>query len=204
MIHSHYWLSGQVGWLARDRWGVPLVHSAHTLAKVKNDALAEGDAPEPLARGDRRGAGGRRGRPADRLDRGGGRPAGRALRRRPAPRSTSCRPASTSTGSRPARARSARRALGLRPDDLVLLFVGRIQPLKAPDVLLRAVAELRADAPELARRVQVVVVGAPSGSGLADPNWLQHLAEQLGIGAHVRFVGRSDGPSWPTTTGPPT
>ena len=49
-MHSHYWLSGQVGALARDRWGVPLVHSMHTMAKVKNDALAEGDTPEPLAR----------------------------------------------------------------------------------------------------------------------------------------------------------
>ena len=38
LIHSHYWLSGQVGWLARERWGVPLVHTAHTLAKVKNAA----------------------------------------------------------------------------------------------------------------------------------------------------------------------
>src|SRR6202034_1801197 len=50
LIHSHYWLSGQVGWLASERWGVPLVHTAHTLSKVKNGALAEGDAPEPLAR----------------------------------------------------------------------------------------------------------------------------------------------------------
>jgi D-inositol-3-phosphate glycosyltransferase len=50
VIHSHYWLSGQVGWLARERWGVPLVHSAHTLARVKNALLAEGDDPEPLAR----------------------------------------------------------------------------------------------------------------------------------------------------------
>lgn len=30
LVHSHYWLSGQVGYLAKDRWGVPLVHSAHT------------------------------------------------------------------------------------------------------------------------------------------------------------------------------
>lgn len=36
VVHSHYWLSGQVGWLARDRWAVPLVHTAHTLAAVKN------------------------------------------------------------------------------------------------------------------------------------------------------------------------
>ena len=45
IVHSHYWLSGQVGWLARDRWAVPLVHTAHTLAAVKNAALAEGDSP---------------------------------------------------------------------------------------------------------------------------------------------------------------
>ena len=44
LVHSHYWLSGQVGWLARDRWGVPLVHTAHTLAKAKNASLASGDA----------------------------------------------------------------------------------------------------------------------------------------------------------------
>src|SRR5689334_6552313 len=49
-VHSHYWLSGQVGALARDRWGVPLIHSMHTMAKVKNDALAAGDTPEPVAR----------------------------------------------------------------------------------------------------------------------------------------------------------
>ncbi|MEI2820688.1 MAG: glycosyltransferase [Marmoricola sp.] len=50
LVHSHYWLSGQVGALARDRWGVPLVHSMHTMAKVKNAALAVGDAPEPAVR----------------------------------------------------------------------------------------------------------------------------------------------------------
>ena len=50
VIHSHYWLSGQVGFLAKDRWGVPLVHTAHTLARVKNDWLADGDAPEPPGR----------------------------------------------------------------------------------------------------------------------------------------------------------
>ena len=36
LLHSHYWLSGQVGWLASERWDVPLVHSMHTMAKVKN------------------------------------------------------------------------------------------------------------------------------------------------------------------------
>src|SRR5690242_10068816 len=50
LIHSHYWLSGHVGWLARERWGVPLIHTAHTLARVKNRSLADGDRPEPMAR----------------------------------------------------------------------------------------------------------------------------------------------------------
>ncbi len=50
VIHSHYWLSGQVGFLAKDRWAVPLVHTAHTLALVKNSLLAEGDSPEPPGR----------------------------------------------------------------------------------------------------------------------------------------------------------
>ena len=50
LVHSHYWLSGQVGWLAADRWCVPLVHTMHTMAKVKNAQLADGDLPEPAGR----------------------------------------------------------------------------------------------------------------------------------------------------------
>jgi D-inositol-3-phosphate glycosyltransferase len=50
LVHSHYWLSGQVGWLASERWRVPLVHTMHTMAKVKNLALTEGDTPEPAVR----------------------------------------------------------------------------------------------------------------------------------------------------------
>ena len=50
LVHSHYWLSGQVAWLAAERWDVPLVHTMHTTAKVKNLTLADGDTPEPVAR----------------------------------------------------------------------------------------------------------------------------------------------------------
>ena len=50
LVHSHYWLSGQVGWLAADRWRVALVHTMHTMARVKNLHLAEGDPPEPRGR----------------------------------------------------------------------------------------------------------------------------------------------------------
>jgi D-inositol-3-phosphate glycosyltransferase len=50
VVHAHYWLSGQAGWLAADRWDVPLVATMHTLARVKNAALAPGDTPEPAGR----------------------------------------------------------------------------------------------------------------------------------------------------------
>ena len=49
LVHSHYWLSGQVGTVARERWNVPLVHTMHTMAKVKNAMLAEGDEPSRSA-----------------------------------------------------------------------------------------------------------------------------------------------------------
>lgn len=50
LIHSHYWLSGQVGWLLRDLWRIPLIHTAHTLAAVKNSYRDDSDTPESEAR----------------------------------------------------------------------------------------------------------------------------------------------------------
>jgi D-inositol-3-phosphate glycosyltransferase len=82
---------------------------------------------------------------------------------------------------------AARRATGTPEDAVVLLFVGRIQPLKAPDVVLHAAAAMLADDPALRARLQVHVVGAPSGSGLDAPEQLQKLAADLGIADVVRF-----------------
>ncbi|MCO7220482.1 D-inositol-3-phosphate glycosyltransferase [Klenkia sp. PcliD-1-E] len=187
VLHSHYWLSGQVGWLARDRWGVPLVHSAHTLAKVKNAALAEGDEPEPRARviGEEQVVA-----EADRLIANTAEEARQLVRWYDADpaRTLVVPPGVDLERFRPGDRAAARRAVGVAEDALVLLFVGRIQPLKAPDVLLRAAARLLADEPALRGRLQVLVVGAPSGSGLAEPRRLQELAVSLGIADVVRFV----------------
>jgi D-inositol-3-phosphate glycosyltransferase len=184
VIHSHYWLSGQVGWLARERWGVPLVHSAHTLAKVKNTLLADGDLPEPMARviGEEQVVA-----EADRLVASTEEEADELVELYRADRSAVrvIAPGVDLAAFTPGPTAAARARVGLDRDADVLLFVGRIQPLKAPDVLLRAVALARAD---LARPVQVVILGAPSGSGLAEPAWLTGLAAALGIADSVRFV----------------
>jgi D-inositol-3-phosphate glycosyltransferase len=83
---------------------------------------------------------------------------------------------------------TVRAELGLPPDAAVLLFAGRIQPLKAPDVLLRAVAELLAQTPSLRSRLVVPVVGGPSGTGLEHPESLAQLSSELGLDDVVRFV----------------
>jgi D-inositol-3-phosphate glycosyltransferase len=141
LVHSHYWLSGQVGWLAKERWGVPLVHTMHTMAKVKNLWLADGDSPEPALRaiGEAQVV-----EAADRLiastaeeatqlvDLYGADPA----------RVEVVAPGVDLSVFSPGDRVTSRLRLGLPADAVVLLFVGRIQPLKAPDVVLRAAASL--------------------------------------------------------------
>ncbi|CCH35335.1 Glycosyltransferase, family 4 [Saccharothrix espanaensis DSM 44229] len=187
VVHSHYWLSGQVGWLARERWGVPLVHTAHTLAKVKNANLALRDTPEPRMRviGEEQVVA-----EADMLVANTDVEAAELVKLYDAdPAKVQVVPPGVdldlfTPGDRDA----ARAALGLRPDDLVLTFVGRIQPLKAPDVLLHSAAELLRRAPGLRERLVVQVVGGPSGTGVKTPEELKRLAGELGITDVVRFL----------------
>jgi D-inositol-3-phosphate glycosyltransferase len=186
LIHSHYWLSGQVGWLAKERWGVPLVHSMHTMAKVKNASLAMGDSPEPTARaiGEAQVVAA-----ADRLIASTGEEAEQLIELYDADpeKVATVAPGVDLDVFTPGDGRAARRRLGIAEDAVVLLFVGRIQPLKAPDVLLRAAARLVAADPALRERLVVAVVGGPSGSGLEHPEYLAELAGELGISDLVRF-----------------
>lgn len=186
-VHSHYWLSGQVGALARDRWGVPLVHSMHTMAKVKNAALAEGDRPEPPARiiGEEQVV-----EAADMLIANTALEAEQLIDLYDAEpgRVEVVHPGVDLGVFRPHDRAATRRDLGLPVDAHVLLFAGRIQPLKAPDVLLRAVAVLLDRSPDLRGRLVVPVVGGPSGSGLDRPESLAALAAELGLDDVVRFV----------------
>jgi len=179
IVHSHYWLSGQVGWLASDRWAVPLVHTAHTWAAVKNLSLAEGDTPEPALRavGEQQ--------VVDAADRFIVNTEDEAqqlvsLHHADPARIDVAYPGVDLTTFTPGDKAEARAALGLSLDEQVVAFVGRIQPLKAPDVLLRAAAKL----PD----VRVVVAGGPSGSGLAVPDGLVSLADELGITDRVTFL----------------
>jgi D-inositol-3-phosphate glycosyltransferase len=185
LVHAHYWLSGRAGLVARQRWGVPLVATFHTLGRVKNLSLGDGESAEPRHRleGEEAVI-----RAADRIlvptpaeaanlhrlyD-------GRPGRIRLVP------PGVDSTMFRPLPKEPARASLGLS-GKRVALFVGRLQPLKGPDVAIRTVAEAIRRAPGLARDVALAIVGGPSGpaSGLGE---LRALAEHLGIGDRVHFL----------------
>jgi D-inositol-3-phosphate glycosyltransferase len=186
LVHSHYWLSGQVGRVAADRWGVPHVHSAHTLAKVKNARLADGDLPEPRTRmmGEEQVVA-----HADRLIAATPDEARDLVERYAADvrRIVTVAPGVDLEVFRPGEASTARTHLGVAPDALVLAFAGRLQRLKAPDVLLRAAAELSARDPGLARRLVVLVAGGTSGPDDALGS-LRLLADELGIADRVRFM----------------
>ncbi|PRY00734.1 D-inositol-3-phosphate glycosyltransferase [Allonocardiopsis opalescens] len=187
LVHSHYWLSGKAAAVCRQRWGVPLVHSMHTLARVKNAALPEGEPPEPdlRLRGETQVV-----EAADRLIANTAEEAGQLVRLYGAAPGAvrTVAPGVDLDVFGPGSARAARDRLGLRPGDVVLLFVGRVQRLKAPDVLVRAAARLAAADPALRERLVVAVVGGLSGgSDAVGPARLRRLARQAGIGDRIRL-----------------
>ena len=202
LVHSHYWLSGHVGWLAAERWAVPLVHTMHTMAKVKNAALGPGDRPEPAGRvvGEEQLVAAADAlvastaeEAADLVDLYDADP-GRVHVVAPGVDLTTFRPApgeagaqgdlTTDRAARTAARHAARRAVGLAAGEPVVVFAGRVQPLKGPDVLVEMLAELRAQGRPVPR---LVVVGGPSG----DPGAvaaLAHHADRAGVADRVRLV----------------
>ena len=186
VAHSHYWLSGQVGWLVAERWQVPLVHTMHTMARVKNRTLAEDDVPEPQTReiGELQVV-----EIADRLVANTVREEQELIEYYDAgPETVEVVPPGVDLEVfHPGDRDEARARLGLSEDAVVLLFVGRIQPLKAPDVLVRAAAELLARMPQLRERLVVAVLGGASGRRQAAPDELQRLGEELGVADVLHF-----------------
>jgi len=187
VVHSHYWLSGSIGRYARERWKVPLVQSFHTLGLVKNKTLADGESAEPSVRI----AGERKvvqsadcvlaptiGEASDLVNLYGADPASVRV----------VAPGVDTDLYTPGDRAAEKAALGL-DGRIVVLFVGRLQPLKQPDVALRAVAELGARNPQIADRLSLVVVGGPSGRGGVQPADLAKLAAELGISHVLRIEG---------------
>lgn len=199
VIHSHYWLSGKVAMPAAKELGTPLVHTMHTMARVKNLNLAEGESPEPMIRvqGETQVVAA-----ATALIANTDAEAASLVSLYDACPDTVhvVSPGVDLFTFTPGPGRSAARdVVGLPQDALVVSFVGRIQPHKGPEVLIRAASELVKHSPLLRKKLVVNVMGGASGANTEEVDRLKELTDWLGIKDVVRFeppVPRADLAQW--------
>jgi D-inositol-3-phosphate glycosyltransferase len=199
VIHSHYWISGEVGILASKKLNIPLIHTMHTMARVKNLNLADDEAPEPELR---------------------------VIGETEVVAASSALIANTDseaaslvslygacpdivnvvapgvdlyTFTRGSGRAVARAELNIPLDAQVISFVGRIQPHKGPELLIRATAEMLSHSPHLRAKLIVYVIGGASGSGATEVERLKELVNWLGLTDVIRFLPplpRLDLPNW--------
>jgi D-inositol-3-phosphate glycosyltransferase len=179
LIHSHYWLSGRVGLALGQKWNIPHVATFHTLARTKLRARAGEKEPELRASVESK--------VIDRADcivvsteqekedlvrlyRG-------------MPHKIKVIPAGVNLEMfHPMDRAGARQALGLK-ERKIILYVGRIEPLKGIDILLKAFAQL-----EDTTDARLLVVGGKLEDD-EELECLKILALQLGIQERVTFTG---------------
>ena len=199
VIHSHYWISGKVGIPASKKLNIPLVHTMHTMARVKNLNLADGEAQEPE---------------------------GRVLGEMQVVAASSALIANTDSEAAslvslygacpdlvqvvtpgvdlytftPGSGRAAARNLLQIPlDAQVITFVGRIQPHKGPELLIRATAEMLSHSPHLRTKLIIFIIGGASGSGVEEVERLRELVNWFNLADIVRFLPplpRAELPNW--------
>ena len=199
VIHSHYWISGKVAMPAAEKLSIPLVHTMHTMARVKNLNLAEGETPEPMIRvqGETQVV-----EASDALIANTDAEAASLVSLYSAcPDNVHVvSPGVDLTKFTPGAGRlAAREVLDIESNACVITFVGRIQPHKGPEVLIRAVAELVKHSPHLRAKLRSFIVGGASGAGTAEVERLKDLVAWLGISDVVKFappVSRKELPNW--------
>ena len=198
-IHSHYWISGKVAMLAAKSLGIPLIHTMHTMARVKNLNLAEGEIPEPMIRvqGETQVAAAVDALIANTDSEGASLV---SLYDACPDRVHVVNPGVDLYTFTPGDGRkAARRHVGIDQDALVITFVGRIQPHKGPEVLIRSVCELVKHSPMMRPKLMVNIIGGASGANTEEVERLKELVSWLGIDDVVQFappVLRADLPEW--------
>jgi len=187
LLHSHYWISGQLGWVVSEATGIPLIHTMHTTAKVKNLNLADNEKPEPQVRaiGEEQVV-----KAATGLIANTDAEAASLVSLYDAcpDRVFVVAPGVDLQSFSPADGKVAARVrLNIAPDAILLTFVGRIQPHKGPDVLLRAAAGMVSHSPYLRTKLAVVIIGGASGF-INELEKLISLAKFLKIEDITHFV----------------
>ena len=193
IIHSHYWMSGLAAISLSDAWGgTPIVHMFHTLGEMKNriartEAEREGEyringEKQVLRRADR-------------------------VVVATVAELTQLRFLYKANGNMvvippgvdvchfyPIPADEAKMYVGLKPEDRMVLFVGRIEPLKGVDTLIQAMSCLQLK--EKNRPVHLAIIGGDPGASpeemTAEMARLQKLCDDLAVDQTVVFLGKRD------------
>ena len=183
LVHSHYWLSGWAGVVVKEALDIPLANSFHTLGRIKDLTRREGEAAaSPIRLLTEQGVIARSScviasTPAEARD---------LLEHYQASPERLCvtPPGIDHAVFRPGNKEASRSWLGLPPGPLVL-FVGRVQPLKGLDVVLEAVDLMRPEFPD----VTMVAVGGPSGpGGREEYDRIRALVERRDMGSNVHLL----------------
>jgi D-inositol-3-phosphate glycosyltransferase len=181
LIHSHYWLSGRLGSWVQERWNIPHIVMFHTLGVVKNIVGLVEQEPDLRLATERKLA--------------------QTCQRILAPTATEKQnlikfyhapdgkigvvPCGVNLDLfQPREKQAARQLLGFDENTPLALYVGRFDPIKGIDRLLKAVARLRRR-----QRLQLAVIGG-DGPETDEFQNLQRLAHQLGVQDSVTFLGR--------------
>ena len=199
LIHSHYWLSGKVAMPVAKDLKLPLVHTMHTMARVKNLNLAEGERPEPMIRvqGETQIVAA-----ASALTANTDAEAASLVSLYDACPDTVhlVTPGVDLYNFTPGAGRAAaRKVIGIEADTHVITFVGRIQPHKGPEILIRAIAEALSHSPLLRPKLRVFIIGGASGVNGSEVERLKELVSWLNIADVVSFlppVPRTELPNW--------
>ena len=181
LIHSHYWLSGRLGSWVQDRWNIPHIVMFHTLGTVKNFADVADKEPDLRIATEKK--------------------LTRTCQRILAPTEREkenltkyCNADHARIGVvpcgvnldlfRPMDRAVARKQLGFDESESIVLYVGRFDPIKGIDRLLKAMTYLKHF-----KGIRLVIIG---GDGPHTPEYqnLQQLSARLGIQKSVNFVGR--------------
>jgi D-inositol-3-phosphate glycosyltransferase len=188
MIYSHYWLSGWVAYKLNEVWGTPFAQMFHTLGRMK-EHLPFSNAPVPDIRIN--------------IEREVVSWANQLIVSTPAERKQLARlynadpskvvivpPGVDTQHFRPTDKAAARAKLGLAQERELLLFVGRIEPLKAVDSIIDALRCIQQRQPERLQNVELLVVGGdPTDIFDADMRQLRRMTKKLGLCETVRFLG---------------
>jgi D-inositol-3-phosphate glycosyltransferase len=194
LIYSHYWLSGWVAHKLNEVWGIPFAQMFHTLGHMKNridSGMAGLKLPDVRINVETQIMNW-----ADRLI--AATPAERAqllwLYRADARKIAIIPPGVDSQRFRPLERAEARQMLEIHPESKLLLFVGRIEPLKAVDTILEAVHLLKRNHPEVLENTKLAIIGG-NPQDLANNQELARLmtfACECDLEEVVQFLGAKD------------